>query len=63
MAYHISHYKLSNFTEPPHHIILKTKKTMIAAEVAVLTQTLALLASAPTFGKVPKIPKCFATAV
>ena len=36
---------------------------MIAAEVAVLSQTLALLASAPTFGKVPKIPKCFATAV
>ena len=54
MAYHMSHYKLSNFTEPPHHIILKTKKTMIAAEVAVLTQTLALLPPPRSSGKIPK---------
>ena len=33
---------------------------MIAAEVAVLTQTLALLPPLRTFGK---IPKCFDTAV
>ena len=50
----ISHYELSHFTEPPHHITLCTKKTMTAAEVAVLTQTLLLLPPPQIFGKIPK---------
>ena len=52
MSYHI--YKLSQFTETP------TKQTMIAAEEAVLTQTLALLPPLLIFGRTPK---CFDTAV
>ena len=52
MSYHT--YKLSQFTETP------TKQTMIAAEEAVLTQTLALLPTLLIFGRTPK---CFDTAV
>ena len=50
----IPHYKPSQFTETP------TKQTMIAAEEAVLTQTLALLPTLLIFGRTPK---CFDTAV
>ena len=48
------HYKPSQFTETP------TKHKMIAAEEAVLTQTLALLRTLLIFGRTPK---CFDTAV
>ena len=50
----IPHYKPSQFTETP------TKQTMIAAEEAVLTQTLALL---PPPLKLGRTPECFDTAV
>ena len=49
----IPHYKASQFTET------STKETMIAAEEAVLTQTLELLSLLLIFGRGPK---CFDTA-
>lgn len=48
------HYRPSNFIELPHHITLQTKPTMLIAEEAVLTQTLALLTPSLIFGRIPK---------
>ena len=49
------HHKPLHFTEPPLHITLLTKQTIIDVEEALLTQTRALLLPTVIFRRIPDV--------